>query len=76
MDPELSNEVLDTIRLLAQTARTMIIVSHEISFVWEVSSKVAFMDAESILDVGEPQLIMVNPSTDRPWEFMVKILHH
>ena len=54
----------------------MIIVSHEMSFVREVSSKVAFMDAGCILEVGEPRLIMENPSTDRAREFMAKILHH
>jgi polar amino acid transport system ATP-binding protein len=76
LDPELINEVLDTIRLLTQETRTMIIVSHEMSFVREVSSKVAFMDAGCILEVGDPQLIMENPDTDRAREFMTKILHH
>ena len=74
LDPELINEVLDTIRLLTRETRTMIIVSHEMSFVREVSSKVAFMDAGCILEVGEPQLIMENPGTDRAREFMAKIL--
>jgi len=76
LDPELINEVLDTIRLLTQETRTMIIVSHEMGFVREVSSKVAFMDAGCILEVGEPRLIMENPDTDRAREFMTKILHH
>jgi len=76
LDPELINEVLDTIRLLAQENRTMIIVSHEMSFVREVSSKVAFMDAGCILEIGEPRVVMENPSTDRAREFMAKILHH
>jgi polar amino acid transport system ATP-binding protein len=76
LDPELINEVLDTIRLLTQETRTMIIVSHEMSFVREVSSKIAFMDAGCILEVGEPRLIMENPDTDRAREFMTKILHH
>lgn len=76
LDPELINEVLDTIRLLTQETRTMIIVSHEMSFVREVSNKIAFMDAGYILEVGEPHLIMENPSTDRAREFMAKILHH
>ena len=76
LDPELINEVLDTIRLLTQETRTMIIVSHEMSFVREVSSKVAFMDAGCILEVGAPRLIMENPGTERAREFMAKILHH
>jgi len=76
LDPELVNEVLDTIRLLAQEDRTMIIVSHEMGFVREVSSKIAFMDAGQILEIGEPLVIMEKPSTDRAREFMAKILRH
>ena len=76
LDPELVNEVLDTIRLLAQEDRTMIIVSHEMGFVREVSNKIAFMDAGQILEIGEPLVIMEKPSTDRAREFMAKILRH
>ena len=76
LDPELVNEVLDTIRLLAQEDRTMIIVSHEMGFVLEVSSKIAFMDAGRIIEVGEPRKILENPDTDRAREFMGKILRH
>jgi polar amino acid transport system ATP-binding protein len=76
LDPELVNEVLDTIRLLAQEDRTMIIVSHEMGFVREVSSKIAFMDAGQILEIGEPLVIMEKPSTERAREFMAKILRH
>ena len=74
LDPELINEVLDAIRVLAQKGHTMIIVSHEMSFVREVSTKVAFMDAGRILEVGEPEKIMSNPETKRAKEFMAKIL--
>ena len=76
LDPELVNEVLDTIRLLAQEDRTMIIVSHEMGFVREVSNKIAFMDAGQILEIGEPLVIMEKPNTDRAREFMAKILRH
>lgn len=76
LDPELVNEVLDTIRLLAKEGRTMIIVSHEMGFVLEVSSKIAFMDAGRIIEVGEPRKILEQPDTDRAREFMGKILRH
>ena len=76
LDPELVNEVLDTIRVLAREGRTMIIVSHEMGFVREVSSKIAFMDAGRILEMGDPQTVLQNPSTERAREFMAKILHH
>lgn len=74
LDPELINEVLDAIRVLAQKGHTMIIVSHEMSFVREVSTKVAFMDAGRILEVGEPEKVLSNPKTKRAKEFMAKIL--
>lgn len=76
LDPELVTEVLDTIRILAREGRTMIIVSHEMGFVREVSSKIAFMDAGRILEVGEPQSILETPSTERARDFMGKILRH
>ncbi|MDF2619307.1 MAG: amino acid transporter [Xanthobacteraceae bacterium] len=45
LDPELTGEVLRTIRGLAEEGRTMILVTHELSFACEVSSRVAFMPA-------------------------------
>ena len=76
LDPELVNEVLDTIRVLAREGRTMIIVSHEMGFVREISTRIAFMDEGRILEVGDPQKIMQNPSTERARDFMAKILRH
>jgi polar amino acid transport system ATP-binding protein len=76
LDPELVSEVLDTIRLLAREGRTMIIVSHEMGFVKEVSSKIAFMDAGRVLETGDPQTILENPATRRAREFMASILRH
>ena len=76
LDPELVSEVLDTIRLLAQEGRTMIIVSHEMGFVREVSNKIAFMDGGRVLEAGAPQTILENPETQRAREFMASILRH
>lgn len=76
LDPELVNEVLDSIRFLAKEGMTMLIVSHEMGFVIEVSSKVVFMDEGKIVEVGTPKEILDNPKTDRAKEFMAKILRH
>lgn len=76
LDPELVNEVLDTIRLLSKEGRTMIIVSHEMAFVKEISDKVVFMDQGRIVEIGSPQEVMDHPKTDRAAEFMAKILRH
>ena len=74
LDPELVKEVLDSIRLLASDGMTMLIVSHEMSFVKEVSSKVIFMDNGSIIEVNKPELIFENPKEKRTSDFVSKIL--
>ena len=74
LDPELVQEVLDSIRLLASDGMTMLIVSHEMSFVKEVSSKVVFMDNGSIIEVNKPELIFENPKEKRTSDFVSKIL--
>ena len=74
LDPELVNEVLDTVRKLAKEGMTMIIVSHEMAFVREVADKVVFMDAGQIIEAGRSTDILDNPQTDRARDFFSKIL--
>jgi len=76
LDPELVNEVLDTIRSLANDGMTMLIVSHEMAFVREVASKVVMMDKGKVIEVGTPAEIFDRPKTDRAREFVGKILRH
>ena len=76
LDPELINEVLDTVRLLAREGITMLIVSHEMTFVREVSSKVVFMDEGKVVEIGNPKEILDHPKSARAQEFMAKILRH
>jgi polar amino acid transport system ATP-binding protein len=76
LDPELVNEVLDAIRLLAADGMTMLIVSHEMAFVREVSAKVTFMADGRIVEIGTPKDIFDRPQVERTREFVGKILHH
>ena len=76
LDPELVNEVLDTIRGLAAEGMTMLIVSHEMAFVREVASKVVMMDKGLVIEEGPPKQIFDAPRTDRAREFVGKILRH
>lgn len=76
LDPELVNEVLDTIRRLAREGMTMILVSHEMSFVREVSSKVIFMDEGKVVETGPPAEIFDTPKSERARDFFGKILRH
>ena len=76
LDPELVNEVLDTIRGLAREGMTMLIVSHEMAFVREVASRVVMMDKGIVVEEGPPKQIFDSPRTDRAREFVGKILRH
>ena len=74
LDPELVQEVLDSVRLLASEGMTMLIVSHEMSFVKEVSSRVVFMDNGSIVEINDPKIIFEKPKEKRTLDFVSKIL--
>jgi len=76
LDPELVNEVLDSIRLLAAEGMTLFIVSHEMGFVREVSSKVTFMADGRIIEMASPEQIFDAPQQSRTQDFISKILRH
>jgi polar amino acid transport system ATP-binding protein len=76
LDPELVNEVLDVVRLLAADGMTIFFVSHEMAFVREVSSKVIFMADGNVVESGTPAQIFDAPQQPRTREFVSKILRH
>ena len=76
LDPELVSEVLDTIRTLAREGMTMLIVSHEMGFIREVASNVAFMANGRVVEIGPPLQIFDAPREARTREFVSKILRH
>jgi polar amino acid transport system ATP-binding protein len=76
LDPELVNDVLDAIRALAADGMTMLIVSHEMAFVREVSTKVVMMDKGTTVEEGAPGQIFDAPQTARARDFVGKILRH
>ncbi|MDH0745149.1 amino acid ABC transporter ATP-binding protein [Pseudomonas sp. GD03842] len=76
LDPELVNEVLDTVRGLAKEGITMLLVSHEMSFVREVSTRIVMMDKGQVVEIGTPQQIFEAPVEARTREFVGKILRH
>ena len=76
LDPELVTEVLDAIRSLAGDGMTMVIVSHEMAFVREVSSRVVFMDRGAVVETGPPARIFDAPESPRLRDFTAKILRH
>ena len=74
LDPELVGEVLDTIRRLAEEGMTMLIVSHEMGFVREVSDAVVFMDAGRVVEAGPPERIFDAPESARARDFFGRVL--
>ena len=74
LDPELVGEVLKVIRDLAKEGRTMIVVSHEMSFVREVSSKVVFLHQGCIVEEGRPEEIFQSPRTEACQKFLSSVI--
>lgn len=74
LDPELVGEVLDTIKAVAKTGVTMIIVTHEIAFAKEVASRVIFMEGGIVVEDGRPEEVIENPKEVRTRQFLSRIL--
>jgi len=70
LDPELVGEVLKVMRDLAAEGRTMIVVTHEMGFAREVSSKVVFLHQGRVEEEGTPQQVFENPTSERCRQFL------
>lgn len=69
LDPELVGEVEKSIADAAKASQTMILVSHDMSFVSQVADKVLFLDKGHIIEMGTPEEIMSYPKEERTKEF-------
>ena len=74
LDPELVGEVLATIRSLAEENRTMVIVTHEMSFARDVANRVIFFDKGVIVEQGEAKALFAHPKEERTKQFLSKFL--
>ncbi|MFD1802651.1 L-cystine ABC transporter ATP-binding protein TcyN [Mixta tenebrionis] len=74
LDPELVGEVLNTIRSLAQEKRTMVIVTHEMSFARDVADRAIFMDQGRIVEQGPAKELFAQPQQARTRQFLEKFL--
>jgi polar amino acid transport system ATP-binding protein len=70
LDPELVQEVLLTIRSLAEAGTTMLIVTHEMRFARQVSTRTVFMDHGAIAEEGDPAIIFGQPDSRRLKDFL------
>jgi len=76
LDPELVGEVLQVIRRLADEGRTMIIVTHEMAFAREVSSRVVFLDEGIVAEEGPPEQVFGEPRSPRCRQFLAREFMH
>ena len=74
LDPEMIGEVLDTMKELAGSGMTMIVVTHEMGFAREVADRVVFMAEGQIVEVGTPEHFFESPREDRTKLFLSQIL--
>ena len=73
LDPELVGEVLASIRKVAKTGITMIVVTHEIAFAKEAASRVIFMEGGVVVEDGAPEQVINHPRTERARQFLTRI---
>ena len=73
LDPELTGDILKTIRSLAAERKTMVIVTHEIEFARNVADKVVFMADGVIIEEGPPEQVIGNPKNERTRMFLNKL---
>lgn len=75
LDPEMVGEVLKVMKDLARSGLTMIVVTHEMSFAHDVSTRVVFMDQGLIVEDDRPEIIFDNPKHERTREFLSRMLN-
>ena len=74
LDPEITGEVLNVMKKLAEEHTTMIVVTHEMGFAKEVADRVIFMNDGEIVEEGSPEDIFENPKSERLKAFLKSII--
>lgn len=70
LDPELVGEVLDVMRAIAHTGIAMIVVTHELSFAYDIADRVIFMNEGNIVEQGEPHKVFAAPENEFTKKFL------
>jgi polar amino acid transport system ATP-binding protein len=74
LDPSLVGEVLKVMESLAHEGRTMIVVTHEMSFAKEAADRVYFMEEGNFVEIGPPEQVIDNPKEERTRQFLARFL--
>ncbi|MDR1909211.1 MAG: amino acid ABC transporter ATP-binding protein [Spirochaetaceae bacterium] len=72
LDPEMVDGILDVIKVVAGTGVTMIVVTHEMQFAYDVANHVVFMDSGHILEEGPPGKLFDKPEHERTKQFLAR----
>ncbi len=72
LDPELVGEVQEVILQAAKNQQTMVLVSHEMDFVYNVATKVLFLEKGKIIEAGTPQEVFYAPKNPRTRAFLAR----
>ena len=75
LDPELVGEVLDLMATLAAEGMTMLVVTHEIAFAREVSTRAIFVEGGRIAEEGPSREMLTSPANERTRQFLRRVLH-
>ena len=73
LDPEMIQEVLKVIQDVAKEGKTMIIVSHEMNFIYDICDKVVFLDEGKVLEQGTPKEVLIETQNERVKQFVSKV---
>ena len=73
LDPEMIQEVLKVIQKVAKSGKTMVIVSHEMNFIYEICDKVVFLEDGKVLQEGTPAEVLVHTDNERIKQFVSKV---
>ena len=76
LDPEMVNDVLQVMSKLAETGMTMVVVTHEMQFARDVSTRVCFMNEGYIIEDTDPKTMFTNPKHERVQEFLKNYLNN
>lgn len=74
LDPEMVGEVLNVMKELASSGLTMLIVTHEMDFARDVSTRILFMDKGYVIEDAPPEEFFTNPKNERTKEFLSRFI--
>ncbi len=74
LDPELTGEVLDVMKELADEGMTMVVVTHEMDFARDVANRVVFMDQGNVIEEGSAKEFFAHPQQERTLQFLRRTL--